>query len=560
MKKTILAALSIAGLFHLFVTPLHFFLVPAHGVFLFFVGSFQICWVLVFWRRSLRPLNYLVGLLLSGGMVWIWVLTQVDSTPFSPGPPKIDWPVWIIKGAEIVAFVALLILKYQAGVPKRTKAGLIQKGKGRKWILVRGPIGTFFFAVFFLVIGLIGEKKFPQFGPRPTAQFHGEGYSYQRYTWADIFYAARMLIRDFSAEESYQWDLPKGFPVPRVPPENAMTAEKVELGRHLFYDQRLSANQEQACASCHEQNLAFSDGKVVAVGSTGQSHPRNSLSLANVVYNSTYTWANAALLTLEQQIRVPMFGETPIELGITGHEEEILQRFSQDALYGRLFADAFPNEEKPVHFDNIIKALASFSRTLVSGNAPYDRYVYQKDLEAMSSSALRGMDLFFSERLECHHCHGGFNLTLSAVHRGTTFIEKPFHNTGLYNVDGKGGYPKNNTGLYEISGEPKDMGRFRAPTLRNISLTAPYMHDGSIATLEEVIRIYEAGGRNVSEGQHQGDGRENPLKSGFVLGFSLTDQERLDLLAFLESLSDPDFLTEKRFANPFEVQEDGASL
>jgi cytochrome c peroxidase len=162
------------------------------------------------------------------------------------------------------------------------------------------------------------------------------------------------------------------------------------------------------------------------------------------------------------------------------------------------------------------------------------------------------MELFYSERLECHHCHGGFNFTEASVHAGSAFDAALFHNTGLYDLDGAGAYPAGNTGLYELTGEPADMGRFRAPTLRNVAVTAPYMHDGSVETLEEVIRIYEAGGRLIEDGPWAGDGRSSPLKSGLIPGFALTDDERADLVAFLESLTDARFLTDPRFADPYE--------
>jgi cytochrome c peroxidase len=278
---------------------------------------------------------------------------------------------------------------------------------------------------------------------------------------------------------------------------------------------------------------------------------RSAQTLTNVAYNATYTWANSALLSIEQQVFVPLFNQHPIEMGLTGHEAEVLDRFRRDTLYQRLFTRAFPSESDPYQIPHIVQALSSFLRTLISGHSAYDRFVYGGDSTALSASARRGLELAFSEELECHHCHGGFNFTLSTLHEGTRFFEAPFHNTGLYNVDGKGAYPSDNTGLYEVTGRPQDMGRFRAPTLRNIALTAPYMHDGSIASLEDVIRFYEQGGRQVEAPPHAGDGRKNPFKSGFVGGFRLTDTQRADLLAFLESLTDSTFICDPRFSNPF---------
>ncbi len=162
------------------------------------------------------------------------------------------------------------------------------------------------------------------------------------------------------------------------------------------------------------------------------------------------------------------------------------------------------------------------------------------------------MDLFFSEKTECHHCHGGFNFTHSVKHQNNAqFVEKSFHNTGLYNVDGQGAYPTGNTGVFEVTGKREDLGKFRAPSLRNVELTAPYFHDGSAQTLEEVVRSYEAGGRLLESGDFVGDGRANPNKSGFVRGFSLNDEERQDLVNFLKALTDEDFITDERFSDPF---------
>lgn len=355
-------------------------------------------------------------------------------------------------------------------------------------------------------------------------------------------------------DDAYEWQLPVGFPLPRVPANNPMTAEKVELGRYLFYDTRLSGNNTLSCSSCHLQERAFTDGRTLPAGSTGDIHPRNSPTLTNVAYNATLTWANPNLLTLERQIVIPMFGEHPVEMGITGSEDIVLARFRADPQYREMFVAAFPDQNDPFTLNNIVLALASFNRTLISGRSPYDRYL-RGERDALSESAQRGMALFFSEELECHHCHTGFNMSLSTVSANTAFDERPFFNTGLYNVDGRGGYPSANTGVHEITNRPQDMGRFRPPTLRNIALTAPYMHDGSMATLEEVIRFYSSGGRVIVGGPHAGDGRANPYKSGLVAGFSITDAEMADLIAYLESLTDETFITDPRFSNPFTANE-----
>ncbi|HVG56916.1 MAG TPA: di-heme enzyme [Hyalangium sp.] len=349
-----------------------------------------------------------------------------------------------------------------------------------------------------------------------------------------------------SGPEPYTWRLPPGFPDPAVPEDNPMNAPKVELGRHLFYDTRLSANNTQSCASCHRQEQAFTDGRATALGSTGEGHRRNSMSLANVAYAASLTWANPVLPDLEDQALVPLFGEHPVELGLAGQEELLLQRLSEDASYRKRFAEAFPDDPQPVSLASVVRAIAAFERTLLSGGSPYDRYTYRDELDAMSLSAKRGMTLFFSERLECFHCHQGFSFTDSVKSKLTAFPEVTFHNTNLYNVDGQGAYPATDQGLREFTGKPEDMGRYRSPTLRNIAVTAPYMHDGSIATLSEVLDHYAAGGRASAHGA-----APSPFQSEFVRGFTLTDQERQDVLAFLESLTDPEFLTDPRFSDPF---------
>lgn len=360
------------------------------------------------------------------------------------------------------------------------------------------------------------------------------------------------------AKSNYQWSIPSGFPKPQVSISNEMSTAKVTLGRALFYDKNLSFNQQQSCESCHQQQFAFAEKQLTSIGTTGQVHRRNSPALVNIAYNKTLTWAHDSLTSLEQQILLPMFGESPIELGITNHDEEVLARFNSPE-YSPLFAAAFPQQE--VSFNLIVNALASFVRSLISLNSPFDRYAYQADDNAISPSALRGMNLFFSEKLECHHCHGGFNFTQSTSHEKQLIDRRPFHNTGLYftgidtknNIDkseASAGYPIGDIGLGEISTLARDNGRFRAPTLRNVEVTAPYMHDGSISTLSEVLDFYAAGGRNITKGVYQGDGRKNPLKSPFIKGFEMSEQDKTDLLNFLKTLTDQSFLENPNFAKP----------
>jgi cytochrome c peroxidase len=198
----------------------------------------------------------------------------------------------------------------------------------------------------------------------------------------------------------------------------------------------------------------------------------------------------------------------------------------------------------------VTKALASFQRRLLSFDSPYDRFRYGGDQAALSPRAKRGEALFFGEKMECYHCHGGLNFTDNIKHVRLPFPELGFHNTGLYNVDGKGAYPKGQTGIAELTGVPSDMVKLRTPTLRNIAKTAPYMHDGSIADLDGVLDHYAAAGRTLDSGPDAGVGSESPLRSSLVRGFTLSPAERAAMLAFLAALTDEATLADPRFADP----------
>lgn len=351
--------------------------------------------------------------------------------------------------------------------------------------------------------------------------------------------------------DHYDWQLPENFPEPAVPADNPMSDTKVELGRRLFYDTRLSGNNTMSCATCHIQSLAFTDAKSKSIGSTGAVHPRSSMSLVNTAYASRLTWANPLLDQLEDQALTPLLGDNPVEMGMGGREAEIGELLESDENYQQLTRTTFPGDENPYSVLNAVRSISAFVRSIVSFDSSYDRYL-AGDLTALSSSAERGMDLFFSERLECFHCHGGFNFTDSTTHANTDVDQVGFHNNGLYNLNGSGAYPNDNTGLFDMTGEARDMGRFKAPSLRNISLTAPYMHDGSIATLNDVLDHYARGGRLTETGEQSGDGRLSPFKSKFVSGFELTDEEKADLIEFLSSLTDQSVLSDDRWSNPFE--------
>jgi cytochrome c peroxidase len=189
-----------------------------------------------------------------------------------------------------------------------------------------------------------------------------------------------------------------------------MSAAKVELGRYLFYDLRMSVNGTVSCATCHKQELAFTDGRAVAIGATGEPHSRGAMSLVNVAYSAVLTWSNPQIRALEDQALVPMFGEHPVELGLR-QGDGFLPKLRSDARYQTLFASAFPTESEPFTIPNVTRALASFERSIISAQSPYDRYHYGGDESAVSDSAKRGEILFFSQPLSCFRCHGGFNFS-----------------------------------------------------------------------------------------------------------------------------------------------------
>jgi cytochrome c peroxidase len=209
--------------------------------------------------------------------------------------------------------------------------------------------------------------------------------------------------RAVSAEPEYQWNLPKGFPQPYVPPDNPMTAAKVELGRYLFYDTRMSVNGKASCATCHKQELAFTDGRAVGVGATGELHSRGAMSLVNIAYSGALTWSNPQLKTVEEQALTPMFGANPVELGLR-QGDGFLPMLRGDPRYPALFETAFPADADRFTVQNVTRAIASFERSIISARSPYDRYHYGGDDSAVSEAAKHGEKLFFNQRLSCFRC------------------------------------------------------------------------------------------------------------------------------------------------------------
>jgi cytochrome c peroxidase len=318
---------------------------------------------------------------------------------------------------------------------------------------------------------------------------------------------------DRVTEAGYVWQLPPGFPEPAVPADNPMSAAKVALGRRLFFETGLSVNGSTSCARCHDPTRAFTDGRAHARGALGDTLPRGTMSLANVAWNASYGWNDRAVRSLEMQMRRPLFNTHPVEMGLAGREAEVIAFLSADAAYRESFERAFPGDPAPIRLDNLIRAIASFERTLVSGGSPFDHYVYRGEHEALDAGEKRGLALFYSRRLGCANCHGGFNFSGTWTERDRPHARPAFARDAVHGP------------------------LLRVPTLRNVALTAPYMHDGRYATLEEVISHYEREGRR--EAASAGVRSRPSLQT-----FELSAAERRDLIAFLGALTD------RAFVNP----------
>jgi len=301
----------------------------------------------------------------------------------------------------------------------------------------------------------------------------------------------------------YDWHLPRSFPIPAVPQNNPMSSAKVALGLQLFFETRLFVNGKYACASCHDPAKAYTDGRAHAVGARGDELPHSSMSLINAAYNISYGWTKVELKSLEAQMLEPLLNEHPVELGVAGRQAAVCDLLASEPTYRAAFAEAFPQESPPVTFENLVKAIAAFERTLIYGNSPFDRYVFGGDHTAISEQAKRGMRLFYSPRAACSACHSGLNFAGNwRDAQGET---------------GKAGFADNGAADRPM----------RVPTLRNIALTAPYMHDGKLPTLDSVLDHYAKAAQ-----QRIGDTR---LRS-----FDLSADERKDVVAFLQTLTDPD--------------------
>lgn len=353
---------------------------------------------------------------------------------------------------------------------------------------------------------------------------------------------------DSAAAASFEINLPLGIPNELwsyfIPADNPMTAGKVELGRKLFFDQRLSADASISCASCHDPQRAFADGRKVAEGIGGRVGTRNSPSLLNSMFNSGQFWDGRAG-TLEEQAKMPLVN--PDEMG-NDSWDAVVSRLAATPEYVREFQNVFNG---PVTIDRVAKAIAAFERTLVSGNSAVDRYL-AGDTNALSESARSGM-ILFRGKARCGVCHS-FNQNFAAFASFPFFTDMNYRNTGVAaraaefdglarkamaaardeSTSGLAALSKHERaselGRFLISGNTLDIGAFRTPSLRNVALTAPYFHDGSAATLDEVVKFYVRGGI------------ENRNRDWQLEPVALSDEEQRDLIEFLKALTSDDAL------------------
>ena len=326
-----------------------------------------------------------------------------------------------------------------------------------------------------------------------------------------------LSLRGFSAEEHRPLPpaitpqmldtlktLPGGLaalPAVPIPADNPQSAAKIELGKKLFFDTRLSLDRASSCATCHSPEKAFADGLPRAKGFKGVTLPRNSPTVLNAAYNSAQFWDGRAA-TLDEQCKGPLLA--PAEMNMLD-EKHLVDRLASIPGYRHDFQTIFGGSPS---LDSVTRAVAAFERTLVTPDSRFDRYA-KGDKSALSDAEKRGLILFIG-KAACSECHNGPN-----------FTDNKYHNLGIAPAHGN----PDDVGRFAVTKNPDDRNAFKTPTLRNIALTAPYMHDGSSATLEEVVDLYDRGGGDA------------PNKSKLIYKLDLTTQEKADLVAFMKSLS-----------------------
>lgn len=328
-----------------------------------------------------------------------------------------------------------------------------------------------------------------------------------------LFVACDKGEDEVPAATPYTLVIPQGLPPMNIPTNNPLTVEGVALGKRLFYDAILSANNTQSCASCHLQDFGFTDPNQFSTGIDGIAGTRNAMPLINLGWQTKFFWDGGAN-GLESQVIGPI--TNPIEM----HEtmENVVAKLNAHVEYPGLFKAAFGNEE--VSSQNIMRAIAQFERTLISGNSKYDQYMRGETF--LSSQELNGLSLFTDmEKGDCSHCHS----------LGSTFSDFEFRNTGLDSIPV-------DEGRYLITLNSSDRGKFKTPSLRNVELTAPFMHDGRFQTLLECVQHYNTGFRYSAN--------LDPNLSLAVKG-RMTQQEMEDLVAFMKTLTDTEFVNNPAF-------------
>ncbi len=299
-------------------------------------------------------------------------------------------------------------------------------------------------------------------------------------------------------------DIPEGFDDIEYPAGNEFSKARWELGKRLFFDPILSADGNVSCASCHKPHIAFSDDVAFSPGANDAPGTRNAPSLANVAYHPYFT-REGGVPTLEMQILVPIQEHNEFNTNIV----ELAEILSKDQSYVEMSQEAYERDPDPYV---ITRAIANFERTLISGNSAFDQYYYQGNKMALTPVQKVGMDLFFG-RANCSSCHNGFN-----------FTQYVFENNGLYES-------YEDPGRLRFTGDSADVSLFKVPSLRNVALTAPYMHDGSLHSLTDVVNHYNRGGKN------------HPNRSDLIKPLHLTEEELTALVSFLEGLTDYSFIT-----------------
>lgn len=317
----------------------------------------------------------------------------------------------------------------------------------------------------------------------------------------------------------YSLEIPRGFPMMAIPEDNSLTVEGIALGRKLFYDTRLSDDNTQSCASCHQTNASYADSNQFSTGIDGSIGTRNAMAVVNIGYSFALFWDGRSA-TVEEQALAPV--TNPIEMNTTW--PKVLSKLNADTYYKDMFKIAFGVDV--IDSLDVAKAIAQFERTMLSGNSKYDKWLRGEAL--LTTNEMNGLALFSDEKADCFHCHGT-----------SLFMGFAYENNGVQPV-------MIDKGLGDVTGLSTDIGKFKPPTLRNIELTAPYMHGGQFNTLEEVVEFYNSG-------VNQSSPNVSPLmlKSNRPGGsLNLTVQERADLVAFLKILSDPDFINNPDFMDP----------